>query len=258
MRGEAPDASVMALLIDTAARAREAGDRRALFAELGVPPQARYRFLEVWSPGPGDVRLAYGTVRSDGRVLLDDVRPAQEREGLSWPRPYRVALYGVAAAYAPAMAAALAGAGVRLAAPLPVMEIRPLGAVVLLVLLRVTARHDRSPVYAERRLRADGTWEDHLRGLESPHDQRERRRAESGFAHARGAEEQFAPRGPGVEPLPDFLAAVGRVFRELRRRRERITEANVAALYGLGKSAFHARLTNHYELTWPELRARFT
>ena len=38
---------------ERAQEAREAGIRRGLLAELGIPGETPYRYVETWSPAPG-------------------------------------------------------------------------------------------------------------------------------------------------------------------------------------------------------------
>ena len=134
--------------------AREAGERRAVLAELGMPADAIYHWMDVASTGPGDAITArYGVVLPDGRLGLVTQHPMVELPGQSWPRPYRITVYGVPASHVEAIARMLAGAGLSARGrALPVFEMHPWGPhreAVRLLPLRVTAHHPAAPLYAE-------------------------------------------------------------------------------------------------------------
>jgi hypothetical protein len=263
--------------MDAIERAREAGDRRALFAELGIPMETPYRYVEAWSPAAGEARARYGVIQPDGERLVEHERRLRVLPGESWPPRYRLTCYGVE----PVDAVLLGMGVVRQLARLPV---GPTGGAILVsdpdgweswgtaqgfLWLRVTARYGDSPLYAERRRRIDRTWEDGVRGLQFPHDRDDRVRAEAGLRHLRTWEESHERRrkqpGAGRPTAEEFTTKCEEVATDMWRRGIPVDDREVFLGY-LGepsnKTTLYAWLRDYRRrpefawLTWPNLRLR--
>lgn len=245
----------------------EARDRDAVFKEFGVPARTAYRTMEVWSPAPGDVRARYGTIAAGGATTVDDERPVVEVPGQSWPRPYRVAVYGVdEAVYLPALATLIALGAAPQPAPLEVLEIHPRGQRVLLVVLRATVRYGDAPVYLDAHRHRDGTWTEVLAGLEYPHTQLDIELAWKGLPQLREVR-RGKQVGDGIESAALFLARCEDTAAALWAHDILVEDLDVF-LGQLGKpsgrTAFYRRLARYWDESherhpwaegWGELRA---
>jgi hypothetical protein len=261
--------------MDARERAREAATRRGVFAELGIPMDTPYRYVEIWSPAAEAARTRHGVVRPDGELTVEHERQWGALGAPEWPPGSRVVGYGVE----PEDAVILGMGWVTQQAQLP---LGPAGGAMLvsdplgweswgtsrgLLWLRFTARAGESPLYAERRRQVDRTWDDAVRGQQLSHDRDDRVRAEGMLRHLRALEETIGRRrkqpGAGRPSAEAFVAKCEEIAADMWRREIPVDDrevflgylgepSNKTTLYAWLKA--YRRRPEYAWLTWPNLR----
>ena len=250
-------------VMDDAEQQREARDRRAVLAELGLPAGTLYHRLTLRRPDARHNSIEHAAVLADGRAQL--VVPAF-RTPLLWAfeRLHTVAVYGVAESWDTTIASHAAvplWAGSAGEAALPLWAYWPDAQPAPLIVLRTTARRGASPLRCELRWRPDGTWTEALTGLELPHRKRD---VELAWQERSALRELVARPPPAGGRPPGTYKIRPALFRELTPAlwREFVahyghlpSNAEFAAYIGMPLSTFNERLAGCRAggMPWPPI-----